>query len=166
MSNFFETVIAEHLLDNMPTILDWLFNDKKFNGSNWTSGTKRKFTNKVMRLEGFGKATFKKKTSGESYPEIRTKRNRLRKPYAMFSSNGSLGQDFVRHIRNGIAHGHAEVYKAAGVGYVEITDWGKKDGGLVQTAHISIPLSYLDSILRLYREVEEGSSHQKKGCKK
>ena len=120
-----------------------------------------------MRLNGFSKATFKKKVSTESYPKLRTKRNRHRKPFAMFSSSGSLGQDFVRHIRNGIAHGHAEVYKAAGVDYVEITDYMKgKDTDPIQTAYIAIPLSYLDSILRLYREVEEGSSHQKKGLKR
>lgn len=169
MSNFFQKVMDERLLDNLPAILDWLFDDKKFDGPAWTAGTKRKFTNKVLKLEGFSKATFKKKTNGDSYPKAHVKCARPQKPYAMFSSNTSLGQDFVRHIRNGIAHGRATPFKSGGKDYVEITDWGTrrtKNGDRVQTAYITIPLSHLNSILRIYREVEQGSSYKKKGRKK
>ena len=122
---------------------------------------KSKFTKRVKRLNGFGDTTFMKKTNDIAYPVIQTKRNRKRKPYALFSSSGSLGQDFVRHVRNAIAHGRVEVYKSNGSDYLEMTDIGTHG----QTAYIAMPVNYLHSLYRIYLEVSGNSQSRQKGKK-
>lgn len=159
MKGFFRQTLDGHLLNDAPSLFDWLFDDEKFEGSKWDANAKRKFTNKIQRIDGFGKSTFKKKTRRDAYPEIRTTRNRLRKPYALFSSGGSMGQDFVRHIRNGIAHGHVDLYKVNGTDYVQLTDKGRNG----QTSYIVMPLTYLETIHRLYMETEDSLAGNRKG---
>ena len=163
MNDFFQNVMGEHLLNSAPAMFDWLFDDGKFDGPIWSTGTKRKFSNRVMKLEGFGKTTFKRKTARESYPETRAKRNRPKKPYAIFSSGGSLGQDFVRHIRNGIAHGNARLFKSGTVDYIEIYDYGSKEQ---QTAYIVMPLVNLSRIYSIYLDVSKSVTNRKKGQSK
>jgi hypothetical protein len=161
MGAFFRTAIGDHLLNDAPAILDWLFDDKKFNNKHWTMGTKRKLTNRISKLDGFSPSAFAKKTGGNEYPKIQSKRNRKRQPYAIFSSSESLGQDFIRHIRNGIAHGQAEFYNVKGVSYIQITDKGTKG----QSAFIAMPISHLERIYQIYQEINKDTGNYKKGKK-
>ncbi len=48
---------------------------------------------------------------------------------------------------------------ANGNAYAELKDFGKYG----QTSYIAMPLSYLDSIYRIYREVEVGKTNNRKG---
>lgn len=52
MGTFFRTAIDDHLLNNAPAILDWLFDDKKFESNHWTRGAKRKLTNQMSESYG------------------------------------------------------------------------------------------------------------------
>ena len=97
-----------------------------------------------------GTEAFNRKSRSLKYPAFRSKRNRKKKPFAVISSSGSLGVDLVRHIRNGIAHGNADLYTANTLDFIEVKDFGLKG----QTAFIAVPLSYLFSIYRIYREIE------------
>lgn len=162
MNTFFQQTITDRLLSDAPAVFDWLLSDERFTDSNWDSIKKSKFTKRVKRLNGFGDTTFMKKTNDIAYPVIQTKRNRKRKPYALFSSSGSLGQDFVRHVRNAIAHGRVEVYKSNGSDYLEMTDIGTHG----QTAYIAMPVNYLHSLYRIYLEVSGNSQSRQKGKKR
>ena len=102
---------------------------------------------------------FARKTGGNVYPEIRSKRNRKRQPYAIFSSSGSLGQDFIRHIRNGIAHGQAEFYKVKEADYIQIIDKGAKG----QSAFIAMPISHLERIHQIHQEIDSDADNHTKG---
>lgn len=159
MSTFFRQTIEHGLLSDAPAVFDWLLSDERFTGSNWDSMKKRKLTNRVKRLNGFGDTTFMKKTNDIAYPVIQTKRNRKRKPYALFSSSGSLGQDFVRHVRSAIAHGRVEVYKSNGSDYLEMTDI-RTHG---QTGYIAMPVNYSHSLYRIYLEVSSNCQSRQKG---
>ena len=72
MGAFFRTAIGDHLLNDAPAILDWLFDDKKFNNKHWTMGTKRKLTNRISKLDGFSPSAFAKKAGGNEYPKIQS----------------------------------------------------------------------------------------------
>lgn len=159
MGSFFKQVYEKKLLKDAPAFYDWLFDDTRFTGAPWDAEGKGKFTKKLKHLGGFGNRTFKRKTKADSYPVIRTKRNRKRKPFALFSCDGSEGQAFVRHVRNAIAHGQAEIYTVDEIDYAELRDFGKYG----QTSYIAMPVSYLDSIYLIYREVEVGKSSDRKG---
>jgi hypothetical protein len=161
MGAFFRTAIGDHLLNDAPAILDWLFDDKKFESKHWTRGAKRKLTNQISELYGCPSSIFARKTGGNVYPEIRSKRNRKRQPYAIFSSSESLGQDFIRHIRNGIAHGQAKFYNVKGVSYIQIADKGTKG----QSAFIAMPTSHLERIYQIYQEIDKDTDNYKKGKK-
>ncbi len=159
MGTFFRTAIDDHLLNNAPAILDWLFDDKKFESKHWTRGAKRKLTNQIRELYECPSSIFARKTGGNGYPEIRSKRNRKRQPYAIFSSSGSLGQDFIRHIRNGIAHGQAEFYKVKEADYIQIIDKGAKG----QSAFIAMPISHLERIYQIHQEIDSDADNHTKG---
>lgn len=98
-----------------------------------------------------GSESFNRKSKMMKYPVFASKRNRKKKPIAVISSNGSLGVDLVRHIRNGIAHGNAELYRANALDYIEIKDFGLKG----QTAYIAIPLPYLSRLYCIYQGIED-----------
>ncbi len=159
MGSFFQQVDEKKLLEDAPALYDWLVDDARFTGTPWDAVSKGRFTKKLKRLEGFGDRTFKRKTNADSYPVIRTKRNRKRTPFALFSCDGSEGQEFVRHVRNAIAHGQVEIYMVNGKAYAELRDFGKYG----QTSYIAMPVGYLDSIYRIYREVEVGKTNNQKG---
>ena len=85
------------------------------------------------------KLTFPKKAS--RFPQV-----------WMGNGNGkSEGRDWVRHIRNAIAHGNVNVRKIKGEPILEMRDFqpDKKK----QTAYILIPICYLDLIKKAYKNV-------------
>ena len=149
---FFKDLQSYDVCLDVADILDWLLTEHRFDSPNWNQTMKGRFTKRLKRLEGFDGDRFAKKDRGHPYPRMASARNRKRKPLAVFSSRRSLGEDFVRHVRNGIAHGHATCYTANRVPYVEIRDYNRGS----QTAFVAMPIEYLGRIRRIYVEVEEG----------
>ncbi len=70
-------------------------------------------------------------------------------PIAVFSAK-SLGEDFVRHLRNGIAHGHVKCLRIDTSTYVELTDSYQNK----QTAYVLMPMSCFGQIREVYCEIE------------
>jgi len=151
MGSFFKEVEARQALPNAAAIFDWLLDDNRFQGNSWTKNNKAKFTKQVKRLDGFSDKAFRKKTSNEAYPAAcGGKRNRRMKPYALFSVGSSLGVDFVRHIRNAIAHGHINLYTSGNQTYLEAIDYSRNKA---QSSYIAMPITYLESIFNIYHSI-------------
>lgn len=150
MGTLFQDLSRRGLPPELPCLLDWLFDDKRFQGDCWDQTAKATFTKRIRGLEGMGIGAFNRKSKSLRYPVFASKRNRKKKPLAVISSSGSLGVDLVRHIRNGLAHGSAEIYTANALDFIEVKDFSRKG----QTAYIAVPLSYLFRIYRIYKEIE------------
>ena len=76
------------------------------------------------------------------------------------AKGSSEGRDWLRHIRNAIAHGKVRVIYKADAGksgmLLELLDFGKAETGEGdQTAYMLIPLEYLADIHKLYFEKEK-----------
>lgn len=150
MNTFFYKLDSKGLIPELSRCFDWLLSDERFQKACWDKTTKGRFTKALRKLDGMDAQNFNRKSKNHKYPVFASKRNRKKRPHVVISSNGSLGVDLVRHIRNGIAHGNANLYSANGTDYVEIYDY--KNRG--QTAYIALPISYLNEIFRIYQSIE------------
>ena len=159
MGSFFTGLHEFGYLPSLAAVFDWLFSEHRFDGAIWNSNAKGRFTKELKRLDGFGSSSFLTKSAMNEYPVLKDRRNRKRKPYALFSSGGSIGESFVRHIRNAIAHGHAELYKVKGCLYIQMTDYDVRGN---QTAYISMPLAYLNDIRIIYSNLEKSQTKSRK----
>lgn len=74
-------------------------------------------------------------------------------PQIWIGNGNSEGRDWVRHIRNGIAHGNTTVRRIKDEYVVEMIDF--HTDGKTQTAYILMPLNYLMEIMNCYIEVEK-----------
>lgn len=154
MGTLFHDVESKHLEPNWAFIIDWLFDETRFESDSWNSNAKGRFTRAISSSRFFDESSFGKKTRVHKYPIYNSKRNRKKKPFAVFSSRESLGVDFLKHIRNGIAHGNAEWYTANGKDYIQIRD--SHNGH--QTGFIAIPISYLNEFRLIYVNIENQAS--------
>ena len=81
--------------------------------------------------------------------------------YVKMTEDGSVGESFVRHIRNGIAHGNTEIVRQKqdenkdAITILEIYDYKIFKGNHTQTAYIKMPVNELVDIYRLYIEIQE-----------
>lgn len=132
--------------------LDWFLDDARFQNHKWDKTAKNIFTKKLKKIDGFTNQALLKKTKRVQYPKMNSKANHKKKPYAVFSSYNSIGEDFVRHIRNGIAHGNISIYQVTKNKtkefFVQIQDFYHSK----QTAFIAMPLDYLTTIKQVFEE--------------
>ena len=159
MGTFFRTAIDDHLLNNAPAILDWLFDDKKFESKHWTRGAKRKLTNQMSESYGCPLQSLPGKQAATCIQKSNQREIARDSLTPFFSSSGSLEQDFIRHIRNGIAHGQAEFYKVKEADYIQIIDKGAKG----QSAFIAMPISHLERIHQIHQEIDSNADNHTKG---
>lgn len=159
MGSFFTEIFEHELLTKAPIVFDWLFDEKKFESPAWNAKKKAKFTKSLKRLEGFGKGNFRKSEKMEKYPDVLPECGEQPIPFALFSSSNSVGQDFVRHVRNAIAHGNAEIRKVKGSYFCEFRDY--QAGRKMQTAYIAIPANYLERIYKSYKDVEKERDNER-----
>ena len=79
---------------------------------------------------------------------------------ALFSNGQSECKDFIRHIRNGIAHGNTSCIKQNDELYIEIKDYDST--GNKQTAYLFIPINYITETHKLYKDVMRSFKNQRK----
>ena len=157
MSKFFQSIVDYKLFDDWADTLDWLVDDNKFDEKNgWTSGYVGSLSKKIQKLDGFSK--------DETYCHWAIKNlvfptEASNTIVALFSNGNSECRDFIRHIRNGIAHGNAQCIKRGNELYVEIKDYESKSS--VQTAYLFFPISYISQTHKLYKEVKRSFEKQK-----
>lgn len=180
MEKLFSTLCGKKLYSNeWAETLDWIFDEDKFSeekgwkdsksGKNTSNNKNSRYTNKIKKLDYI--------SLNKNYFTCLQKdlKNKLPKTeeeiYLVFTKNGAICQNLIRHIRNGIAHGKTRIYtnstkkyKNVGNLFIEIKDFGKKDKetGETQTAYINIPLEYIVKLHNLYIETEKESSNSSK----
>ncbi|MBP3884459.1 MAG: hypothetical protein J6D54_05925 [Olsenella sp.] len=153
MASFFEEFSDRLPPGRLFEVLDWLFDDRRFSPSVWGRGERAKFTKRIKKLDGFGDMSFGYKSKKLVYPRLPSEQSHLKKTYAVFSKQlGSQGADFVRHIRNGIAHGHASLYTVGSNTFIEIRDYGR---GGTPSAFIAMPAAFISDTLDIYRRIEQ-----------
>ena len=153
MGRFFNQLVDEGLYQDWASLLDWLFDDDRF--QNWSSGYIGALTKKIKRLPQIGDDTyFYDCAKNLEFPSERTKHNVL----IMMTRGESESKDLVRHIRNGIAHGKTATFKRENELYIEIVDYSKNGN---QSAYLCIPISYISKVHKLYQEVKKSKNKQR-----
>ncbi|MBQ7265580.1 MAG: hypothetical protein IJS61_05725 [Firmicutes bacterium] len=150
MSKFFNNLVNIGLLNDWATILDWLFDDNKFDSKKWSSGYVGSFSKKIKKFDYIGKNNFiYDKRDNILFQNTIDKEN----PIIIKMIRGdSAGKDFVRHIRNGIAHGCNSFHVIKEKTYIKILDYNRKKE---QTAYIIIPIEYIEQLYNIYASIEQ-----------
>ena len=155
--DFFSFLSNYNFIDEYAEIFDWIFNDNKFPKLIWDNPNKVKaFTKALHKLDKLSpnsihydaKCRLDFPIHSETFPCI------------YMAKGSSEGRDWLRHIRNAIAHGKVKVIHKAEDGksgiLIELLDFGKienDDSG--QTAYMLIPLEYLIDIHKIYFDKEK-----------
>ena len=83
-----------------------------------------------------------------SFPKRMTKQ----KIKVLSGRHGGEAKDWVRHIRNGIAHGKTRMIKESDELWIEIKDYNKSGD---QTAYMYFPISYVCKTFEIYKEIDK-----------
>ncbi len=151
MSKFFQTMVDTNLYKEWAETIDWLVDDEKFDAKKgWSSSQLSKLTKQIHKLPNFsqGKNYIYGSQKNLAFPKKRT-----RKIQVIFSNGESESRDFIRHIRNGIAHGNTELFQTSNGLFIEIKDYNSS--GTKQTAYICFPAEYIVSIHKLYVNIKK-----------
>lgn len=153
MGKLFDGLVNEGLMREWASLLDWIFDDEKF--SNWTSGYVGSLSKKIKKMPNLNKKNYlydsAKKLPFDKKPDDKSIK-------VLLGKKDGVAKDFIRHIRNGIAHGKTNIIKKAGVLYIEIVDYSKGN----QTAYIFMPISYITEIHKLYNNVKKSYENRRK----
>lgn len=149
---FFKALYEYNLYSKYAEILDWLLSDGKFDSSIWDNKNKvQAFTKAFYKFDGFTKDhSFHASMKNLAFP-CAGSYDKQPVPTIYMSAGESYARDLLRHIRNGIAHGKAEVYAVKTELLIELLDFGKEssqENG--QTAYMVLPLEYIEKIYELY----------------
>lgn len=163
-NNFYTQLLKLELFDNYAAVLDWLFDDDKFDSSRgWNGGYISSYTKKWKKQLGFcDENNIMEIKNPRLFFNNKTKKRLYSQRICMNSTN-SISKDLVRHIRNGIAHGNAEIKNISSRGVVLTVIDYKKDGDIIedQTAFICIKLDDLHLIKDIYDEVNKSKNNNK-----
>ncbi len=162
MSEGFFTYISKNEdVNEWAVALDWFLSNDHFKKTGWKSYISV-FTKKITKIDGLEGVDIKYGEEGDlNYPARRPRGCRIViEQYD--KQKKSIGKDFVRHIRNGIAHGRAHFVKLNSEktrkkNYIEIKDY-RDDNEKHQTGYLLIPKHSLIEIYSVYLEVEKRMS--------
>ena len=161
MSNFFKDLLYKNLIHEWTPILDWLFDDSKFDKKIWSSGFVGSFTKKVKKLDHIRKDNYEYCKRDEIIFPTKFDKNDPVK-IKMVAGNGEA-RDIIRHIRNGVAHGQSKLLTGKEITYIEIIDYNKNRE---QTAYISLPIEHIGLIYKFYLEIEKNIAKNNEKSKK
>jgi len=151
MPKFFSDLNKYKMLEEWTEILDWLLDDSRFsNERGWNKNTKDRFTNKAKKVENLQKENWIYNT------QKLMKWNVVQpsKPFVQMQKGSGQGEDLIKHIRNGIAHGQTSIRKKQGELWLEIKDYND-NLKQKQTAYLWIPMKYLGYWKNIYKEIEQ-----------
>lgn len=169
MAKFFSTLHREQIIGSWIETLDWLFDDQKFSEAyNWNRGYLSNYTKRVKKLKGIAdNKNIVYPGDASQFPDCTTNRTRKRSIYIMMTAGDSFTKDLIRHIRNGIAHGSAVVYKYGEKTFLEITDFSDNSKSVIKkTAFINIPLEFVLDLYRLYCDINNSVLNTKEKDRK
>ena len=145
MSKLFTELVDRGIINNWANLLDWLFDDQKF--ERWESSKLGKYTKRLKKLPGIGKNNYEYgPLKNLSFPKRLTRQ----KIKILSCHQNSESKDWVRHIRNGIAHGKNRIINEPDGLWIEIKDFNKPGD---QTAYYYIPIDIIFQSYKLYKEI-------------
>lgn len=151
MMNFFKALNDHKLLVAHIPFLDWIFTEK-FDKTRW---------NNKNRIQAFTKLLYKYPGLTEKSRVYTAQKNIVfpvkykgTKPIVYMSDGGSYGRDWIRHIRNAIAHGHCLFIERRGHFFLELKDYSNSECTR-QTSYLFIPIDYLLRTLKDYDELDK-----------
>lgn len=157
MAKLFDGLVTEGLYYDWASLLDWMFDDEKF--SNWTSGYVGSLSKKIKKMPKLSKTNYIY-DSAKNLPF--DKKHNKRSIKILLAKGDGEAKDFIRHIRNGIAHGKTSIIKKGDVLYIEIVDYSNSKKQKMQTAYIFMPISYISEIHKLYNDVKKSFENRRK----
>lgn len=122
MNRFFQDLAKNNRLTKRDEELDWLFDESKFcPKEKWTQERIKRLTKHIQEImyeyteieKGIQKCT------GKGLDSLSIDKGHS---CAYRTSPNSISRDFIKHIRNGIAHGQCTLYKKNKHYFVEIID--------------------------------------------
>lgn len=147
MSKLFVNLVNNGLINSWASLLDWFFDDDKFDG--WTPYLLGRYTKRLKKMPGIGDNNYQYDAiKNLSFPKRITKQ----KIKVLSGRNSGEAKDWVRHIRNGIAHGKTRTIKEPDELWIEIKDYNKSGD---QTAHMYFPISYIFKTFEIYKEIDK-----------
>lgn len=159
MSKLFHSLVSEGVFADWAELLDWLFDENRFpKEKGWTSGHVSAFTKRVKVKLGLKNANY----TYDAACRISFPSNRPAEKTIMHSKGDGEARDLIRHIRNGIAHGKANLSKPNGELYIEIFDYNAQKTSKTQTAYMFIPLESLFIICKTYLDAEKSFPSERK----
>ena len=120
MNRLFHDLAKNNRLTERAEKLDWLFDESKFFlKEKWTQGRITRLTKRIQEImyAEIGKGI--QECTGKGLDSLSIDKGHS---CAYRTSPNSISRDFIRHIRNGIAHGHCTLYKKNKRYFVEIID--------------------------------------------
>ena len=147
MPKLFTELVNEGLFNEWASLLDWFFDEKKFDG--WSRNQVSMLTKKIKKIPGLGKETYQNDSLKNLSFKKFSSNNHLT---IVFGPKGNESKSLIRHLRNGIAHGHAKIKKNKGIPWIELEDFNSNDQ---QTAYIYMPIDYIVQIHKLFVEVSK-----------
>ena len=106
MSNLFVNLANNGMINSWASLLDWFFDDDKF--ALWTPALLGRYTKRLKKMPGIGESNYKYGSSKNlSFPRRMTRR-RIK---IHSGRHDGEAKDWVRHIRNGIAHGKTRIIR-------------------------------------------------------
>ncbi len=164
MADFFTQLVSKDLFNKWAETLDWLVDDNKFNKDIWTSNQSGKLTGKIKQIKSINDYYYY-----DTQPKLPFPKRRGNRIKVIFSKGDTTSEskDLVRHIRNGIAHGHTYFSYVNDELYIEIKDYrtNKQKKIKEQTAYIFFPIKYITKICECYKEVKNPKKKNKSTTK-
>ena len=146
MPKLFTELVNEGLFNEWASLLDWFFDEKKFDG--WSPAQVGRLTKKIKKQLGIGKGNYR----NDSFKNLSFSKRNSNSITIIFGPKGSEARNLIKHLRNGIAHGHSKIKKNKGIPWIELEDYNTNGQ---QTAYIYMPIDYIAQIHKLYVEVSK-----------
>lgn len=144
-NNFLAQLQRYDLLNEHAESISWFLSEKWRALSSWKRGDKRKLANQFKKIPGFRKDHF---SYGSEVDFATTRRDNA--PVIAMKKGDGQAMDWIRHLRNAIAHGNVELYFNDGQPLIEGKDFNQRGG---QSAYFAIPLSYLNEIVAVFNRL-------------
>lgn len=153
----FQDLQTNNQIEKWVPLLDWLLSNNRFSKEKgWDAQRKSRFTKRLKNLSGISKDGWRVQAAKKAVWEF----DKTEDIQVVMNSDNAEGESFVRHIRNGIAHGSVHIEKLNGKLYMDIEDY-KDDSHKMQTAHMWMPVDTMFDVHKLYFEIEKQKIEEK-----
>ena len=151
--NLFTFLEQNNLIREYCSFFDWLFTDK-FDQEVWNANRVRVLAKHIQGFEGVsGNSIIYDAQIRLTFPTA-GQYKRFKAPTIIMGKGDSVARDWVRHIRNGVAHGNCRAISINGKRYVELLDY-RDDKHNQTTAYMFIPLDFLMKTKSVYDMLDD-----------